>query len=139
MPYAPWQAYMATPYQIPYFVWAGDPRNVDPRTGNMVEVWNDPVPQWVQGWDLLTSEVLPGMQAEEKFQVFLMVPPDFWPQIRDRFGLPIPANQMTMPAAMFSTDGAVAPGIFEVVGHDIEAFGFTNWRPGNIILLKLVE
>jgi hypothetical protein len=139
MPQPVWQAYMPTPYQIPWFAWAGGPNVVDPQTGNQVEVWADPVPKWVQGWDLLTSEVLPGMQTEEKFQMFLEVPPDFWPQIRDRFGLPIPANGMTLPTQMFDDSGAIMPGVVEVVGHDIEAFGFNNWRPGNIVLLKMVE
>jgi hypothetical protein len=139
MPAPVWQAQFPTPYQIPYFKWSGEPDVVDPRTGNQLKTWNAPVPQWVQGWDILTSEELAGFETEQKFSVYLMVGPDFWPGIRDRFGLPTPSNSMTLPIAMFESTGAVQPGIFEVVGHDIEAFGFTNWRPGNIVLLKAVE
>ena len=139
MPQPVWQAGFPEPYPIPYFKWSGDPSVVDSRTGNQLETWNDPVPQWVQGWDLMTSEVLPAFEVEEKFSTYLMVGPDFWPDVRDRFGLPVPSNGMTLPTTMFQSSGAIELGIFEVVGHDIEVFGMTNWRPGNIILLKMVE
>lgn len=139
MPYVPWEPWLPTPYTIPWFQWAGTPGVVDPLTGNTVEAWNPPVMQHVQGWDILESEVLPGMEIEEKFTMFLMVPPNVWPNIRDRFGFPIPANGMTFPTSIFGPTGILNPGIFEVVGHDIEVFGFTVWQPGNIVLLKDVD
>lgn len=139
MPMPIWQAQFPTPYPIPYFKWSGDPSVVDPRTGNQLETWSNPVTQWVQGWDMLTSETLTAFEVEQKFSVYLMVSPDFWPGIRDRFGLPIPDNSMTLPTTMFQSNGAIQPGVFEVVGHDIEVFGMSGWRPGNIILLKVVE
>ncbi len=107
-------------------------------TGNMSQVWVDPVPKAVQGWDILTSEVLPAHQVEEKFQMYLMVPPTFWPTIRDRFSIPVPQNGMQAPTEMFDSSGAVSAGIFEVVGHDIENHGFTGWALGNIILCREV-
>jgi hypothetical protein len=139
MPAVPWSAWFPTPYQVPYFAWTGTPSVVDPQTGNMLETWAAPVLQWVQGWDIITSEILPAMAAEQKFSMYLMVPPNVWPNIRDRFGFPIPTNQMVTPATMFATSGAPATGIFEVIGHDIEGNGFTTWQPGNIVLLKDLE
>lgn len=137
MPQVPWQPYFPTPYQVPYFAWMGDPDNTDSRTGNIVEIWAPPVLKWVQGWDILTSEILAASEAEQKFTMFLMVPPDFWPGIRDRFGFPIPPNQMVTPTMMFDpVKKGVLPGIFEVTGHDVESYGMTGWQPGNIVLLK---
>lgn len=135
---SPWTPPWPTPYQIPWWQFSGDP-SVDDELGNTLANWNPLVQTNVQGWDLLTSEELGEHAAQEKFEVFLMVQPDFWPAIRDRFGLPIPDNGMIMPTSMFATDGSVALGIFEVVGHDIENYGFHRWHPANIILLKRVE
>ncbi len=135
----PWAAWFPTPYKVPWFKWLGSPDNIDTKTGNMVEIWAEPVDQWVQGWDILTSEILPAMQTEEKFSMFLMTPPDCWPKIRDRFGFPIVSNDMTIPTTLFDETGAVSTGIFEVVGHDIEVNGMTTWQPGNIVLLKDLE
>jgi hypothetical protein len=134
MPYVPFTPWMATPYQVPWFKWNGGAD--DPVTGNTVDSWASPVLQWVQGWDILDSELLPAMETEQKFSMFLMVPPNVWPSIRDRFGFPTPANGMVIPTTLTDSTGRVMPGIFEVTGHDIEVFGFTNWQPGNIVLLK---
>ncbi|MGO8767970.1 hypothetical protein [Mycobacterium sp.] len=134
-----WQAPIPTPYQVPHWVWAGSPDNIDTKTGNHVEIWNSPVLQPVQGWDILDSVVLPAMQREEKYSMFLMVPPDFWPNIRDRFGFPIPSNESTFPTTMFQPSGRVSPGVFEVVGFDLESNGMTGFRPGNIVLLRDLE
>lgn len=135
----PWHAPIPTPFTIPYFSYNGVPNTVDPETGNTIKTWANSVLIAVQGWDILTSETLGEHTAEERYEGFLMTPPEFWPTIEDRFGLPIPSNQMIAPTTMFAPDGSPNDGIFEVIGHDIEDMGFTNWHPGNINLLKRVE
>ena len=135
----PWQALPPAPFAIPYFAWTGSPDVRDPLTGNTIESWATAVQKHVQGWDMLTSEHLPAMEVEQKFEVFLCVPPHFMPNIRDRFGLPLPSNHMSAPVSMFDETGRVSPGVFEVVGHDMENFSFMLWNPGNIILLKDIE
>ncbi len=138
----PWQSPYAapwpTPFSIPWWQYTGDPSVVD-EGGNQIDTWADTDMVDVQGWDMLTSEELAEHAAKEKFEVFLMTQPEFWPGIRDRFGLPIPDNQMILPTTMLKPDGGVAIGVFEVAGHDIESFGFHRWHPANIILLKRVE
>lgn len=135
-PYGPIPVWFPTPYTIQYFAWTGTPAVKDPNTGNMLETWADPVDQAVQGWDIFDSAKLPGAEREVEFSMYLMVPPFFWPNVRDRFGFPLPANGMLCPTTMLNEDSSPAAGIFEVTGHDIETFGFANWAPGNVILLK---
>lgn len=134
---APYYNPLLAPFKIPYYAWNSS-GTLD-ELGNKIPAWNPGVLVDVQGWDILSSEVLGEHVAGEKFEVFLQVPPDFWPQVQDRFGLAIPSNGMVAPATMFDSNGRVNKGIFEVTGHDIETNGFHGWRPGNIILLKLVE
>lgn len=93
----------------------------------------------VVGWDILTSETQAEHAAEEKIDAYLMTLSDFWPGIRDRIGLPLPGNQNTAPTTMFNPDGSTQVGVFEVIGHDIEDASFTQWHPGNVILLSRVE
>jgi hypothetical protein len=133
---APWQAAFPEPFTISHFVWTGMPDVVDPNTGNMLETWADPVPFKAQGWDILGEVKLAGMQREILYNMFLMVGPDRWPNVRDRFGFPLPQNQFVIPSTMFTDGDAVQQGIFEVVGYDIEQYGMNNWTPGNIILCK---
>jgi hypothetical protein len=135
-PYGPFPVSFPTPYRLPYYVFTGGPGNVDPNTGNAVETWADAVPQPVQGWDIFDSAVLTGAERETKFSMYLMVPPTFWPNIRDRFGVPTVINGLRPPTTMFTPEGNISQGIFEVAGHDIETYGFANWAPGNVILLK---
>jgi hypothetical protein len=124
------------PFQIPYFVFDPNPLNVD-AGGNVIPVWNDSVLLAVQGWDILSSVHFSGHQAQERFDAFLETPAtQAAPQIRDRFGLPLPSNSMVAPTVMFPQAGLIAPGIFEVVGYDSEAYGFSNWSGGNVVLLK---
>jgi hypothetical protein len=133
----PFYSLLPNPHPIPYYIFNPESTAKD-RGGNLIPQWNDSVILGVQGWDILTSEYMPVRETEEKYSVFLEVPPAIWPNIRDRFGLPIPDNNMIAPTQMFSAPGIIASGIFEVVGHDIEQENFTNWRMGNIILLKAV-
>lgn len=135
----PWQAPIPTPYQIPYYSYDGSPNTTDPETGNTVRTWAPAKMVSVQQWDILSSEELGEHAQAEHYEGFLMTPPEFWPAINDRFGLPIPSNQMVAPTTMFDANGAVNPGIFEVVGHDIEDSNSAAWRPGNITLIKRVE
>ena len=134
-PYGPSGSWFPTPYSIPYYAWTGSPSNVNPETGNQYQTWADPVMVDVQGWDIYDSAKLPHAQREIKIDMYLMVPPTFWPGINDRFGIPLAQNGLVAPMTMFSEDGDINVGIFEVTGHDIETFGFANWAPGNVILL----
>jgi hypothetical protein len=136
-PYGPFPIAFPTPYQLPYFAFTGSPEVVDPNTGNALETWATFVAQPVQGWDIFDSAKLPAAEREIEYSMYLMVPPDFWPNIRDRFGVPTVNNELQPPTTMFAADGfTLNTGIFEVTGHDIETYGFANWAPGNVILLK---
>lgn len=134
----PWQAPFPTPFSIPWFAYTGSDTVTD-ELGNAVKTWAAPVLKDVHGWDILTSEKLGSHATEERFEAFLETQVDFWPGIQDRIGLPLPTNGNTMPTDMFDPDGSLAEGIFDVVGHDIENASFTQWTPGNIILLKRAE
>lgn len=134
----PWQAPFPTPFTIPWFEYTGT-ADVTDELGNAVKTWAEPVMQDVHGWDILTSEKLGEHVTEERFEAFLETQVDFWPGIMDRVGLPLPTNGMATPTAMLNADGTLAEGIFDVVGHDIENASFTQWTPGNIILIKRAE
>lgn len=127
---------LATP--LPWFAFTGSPTTED-ELGNVKSTWADAVMRSVQGWDLLSSESLPAHLTQEKFEVFLMTPPDFWPGILDRIALPLPSNGFVAPRVMLNPDGSLAEGLFDVVGHDVEDNNFMSWHPGNIILLKRAE
>lgn len=127
-----------TPYPVPWFAYQGNASDTS-ELGNVLPSWADSVLKSVQGWDLLSAEELAEHVTEEKFEAFLLCPPDFWPAIQDRVGLPLPSNGMTAPTTMFNPDGSLAEGIFDVVGHDIEDSNFMAWRPGNVIQLKRAE
>ena len=127
-----------TPYQIPWFQYQGTAAVTD-ELGNTSETWADYVSKAVVGWDILSSETQGEHMAEERYEAFLITSPDFWPAVRDRFGLPIPSNNMISPSTMFDDKGSPNAGIFEVVGHDVENASFMLWQPGNIILLKRAE
>jgi hypothetical protein len=133
---SPWQAPFPAPYLMPYFKFEANGKD---ELGN-------PKPEWlpaqmipVQGWDMLTSEKLAEHEAEEDFDAFLLTPVDTWLGIQDRVGLPLPENGMVTPATILDTAGNLNKGIFDVVGHDVEAYGPQMWTPGNVTLLKLVE
>jgi len=137
--YTPWQAPFPAPFTIPWYEYTGN-GTVKDELGNFIKTWAEPVLKDVHGWDILTSEKLSGDHlTEERFEAFLETQVDFWPGILDRVGLPLPTNGNTMPTDMFNANGSLAEGIFDVVGHDIENASFTQWTPGNIILLKRAE
>lgn len=134
----PWQAPFPAPFPIPWFEYTGTTETLD-ELGNAVRTWADPVIKNVHGWDILTSEKLGEHLTEERFEAFLETQQDFWPGIMDRIGLPLPTNGSVAPVAMFNPDGTLSEGVFDVVGHDIEDSSFTQWTPGNIVLLKRAE
>lgn len=126
-----------TPHTVAWWPWAGM-QTITDEAGNTVHKWGNPQMVGVQGWDIYSSEVLTEHFDGEQYQVFLMTPPEFWPDIKDRFGLPGPNTGNTVPTSMINLDGSLAPGVYEVVGHDVENASMSGWQPGNIILLKVV-